>query len=145
MLAAYSKQRLPHLAHQQCSRLHFAMSRQPASGPIASLTCPALNSVLNAVALACCLFLLLLQASSAATAEDPTLDLSQLDVAAVMFDSAEPASFKHAVELVIGLSERAGESLPIVLIAAKDDLGMSNVSAATDALEACLLQCNSKV
>lgn len=40
-----------------------------------------------------------LQASSAATAEDPCLDLSQLDVAAVMFDSAEPSSFRHAVQV----------------------------------------------
>jgi hypothetical protein len=69
-----------------------------------------------------------LQASSAATADDPTIDLSQLDVAAVMFDSAEPSSFRQAVALVVGLSGRAGDSLPIVLIAAKDDLGMSNVS-----------------
>jgi hypothetical protein len=68
------------------------------------------------------------QASSAATADDPTIDLSQLDVAAVMFDSAEPASFRQAVQLVVGLSGRAGDSLPFVLIAAKDDLGMSNVS-----------------
>jgi hypothetical protein len=45
-----------------------------------------------------------------------------------MFDSAEPASFRQAVSLVVGLSGRAGDSLPFVLIAAKDDLGMSNVS-----------------
>jgi hypothetical protein len=45
-----------------------------------------------------------------------------------MFDSAEPASFRQAVQLVVGLSGRAGDSLPFVLIAAKDDLGMSNVS-----------------
>lgn len=32
------------------------------------------------------------------------------------------------LQLVVGLSERAGESLPFVLVAAKDDLGMSNVS-----------------
>jgi hypothetical protein len=38
------------------------------------------------------------QASSAATASDPCLDLSQLDVAAVMFDSAEPSSFRHALQ-----------------------------------------------
>uniref|UniRef100_A0A383VCR8 Mitochondrial Rho GTPase n=1 Tax=Tetradesmus obliquus TaxID=3088 RepID=A0A383VCR8_TETOB len=67
-----------------------------------------------------------LDASSAATADDPTVDLSQLDVAAVLFDSAEPASFRQAVALVTGLSGRAGDSLPFVLIAAKDDLGMSN-------------------
>jgi hypothetical protein len=72
------------------------------------------------------------QASSAATAVDPTVDLSQLDVAAVMFDSADPGSFRQAVELVVGLSGRAGESLPFVLIAAKDDLGMSNVSCSLD-------------
>jgi hypothetical protein len=73
-----------------------------------------------------------LQASSAATADDPTVDLSQLDVAAVMFDSAEPASFRQAVQLLVGLSGRAGDSLPFVLIAAKDDLGMSNVSNTVD-------------
>lgn len=32
------------------------------------------------------------------------------------------------LQVVVGLSERAGESLPFVLVAAKDDLGMSNVS-----------------
>jgi hypothetical protein len=32
------------------------------------------------------------------------------------------------LQLLVGLSERAGESLPFVLVAAKDDLGMSNVS-----------------
>lgn len=68
-----------------------------------------------------------LQASCAASAEDPSLPLSQLDVAAVMFDSAESSSFSHALQLLVSLSERAGESLPVVLVAAKDDLGMSKV------------------
>jgi hypothetical protein len=36
------------------------------------------------------------------------------------------------LQLVVGLSERAGESLPFVLVAAKDDLGMSNVSGRTE-------------
>eukprot|EP00879_Flechtneria_rotunda_P018544 GHRR01019458.1.p1 GENE.GHRR01019458.1~~GHRR01019458.1.p1 ORF type:complete len:275 (+),score=86.36 GHRR01019458.1:453-1277(+) len=65
------------------------------------------------------------EASSAATPDDPILDLSQLDVVAAMFDSAEPATFRHALKLIVGLSGKAGESLPFVLIAAKDDLGMS--------------------
>ena len=71
---------------------------------------------------------LFLQASSAASADDFTLDLSKLDVAAVVYDSAEAASFEHAVQLAIDISTAAGESLPVVLVATKDDLGMSNVS-----------------
>ncbi|KAF6252047.1 EF hand associated-domain-containing protein [Scenedesmus sp. NREL 46B-D3] len=80
--------------------------------------------------------LVLHEASSAATADDPTIDLSQLDVAGVMFDSAEPASFAHALALAVGLSGRAGDSLPFVLIAAKDDLGMSNVSGTAGLINA---------
>ncbi len=83
------------------------------------------------------------QASSAATAEDPMLDLSALDVAAVMFDCAEPASFEHAVQLLVGLSSNAGPSLPLLLVAAKDDLGMSSVRAeCARILCACLIICN---
>eukprot|EP00775_Hariotina_reticulata_P013161 gene13161-13291_t len=37
-----------------------------------------------------------------------------------------PIYSDKAVELVEGLSGRAGESLPFLIIAAKDDLGMSN-------------------
>jgi hypothetical protein len=71
------------------------------------------------------------------------LDLSALDVAAVMFDCAEPASFEHAVQLLVGLSSNAGPSLPLLLVAAKDDLGMSSVRAeCARILCACLMICN---
>jgi len=57
------------------------------------------------------------------------------------------------LQLVVGLSERAGESLPFVLVAAKDDLGMSNVSgphilqhhhASSVSLQPCCLGCRSR-
>lgn len=72
---------------------------------------------------------LLLQASSSATPSDPGLDLSRADVAVFVFDAADPTSFEAAQKLLVGISDAAGNTLPCVLVAAKDDLGLSSVSA----------------
>lgn len=45
------------------------------------------------------------------------------------------------LQLIVGLSERAGESLPFVLVAAKDDLGMSNVSCAIPSVQLVASSC----
>jgi hypothetical protein len=82
-------------ASQQCWQQQYTpcCSTRTAAAPV----CAVLTSVLTR-AVPCCV-ICCLQASSAATAEEPCLDLSQLDVAAVMFDSAEPSSFRHAVQV----------------------------------------------
>lgn len=54
-------------------------------------------------------------------------DLSRLDVAAVVYDSSDAASFASARALAEGVSTLAGEGLPVVLVAAKDDVGASPV------------------
>lgn len=69
--------------------------------------------------------LVLSEVSSAATPDDPMTDLSRYDVAAVVYDSSDAASFAAARDLAVGASSLAGEGLPVVLVAAKDDLGTS--------------------
>ncbi|KAI8463172.1 MAG: hypothetical protein J3K34DRAFT_527193 [Monoraphidium minutum] len=69
--------------------------------------------------------LVLTEVSSAAEPSDPMIDLSRVDVAAVVYDSSDPASFAAAAALAAGVSGLAGEGLPVVLVAAKDDVGSS--------------------
>eukprot|EP00798_Chlamydomonas_sp_ICE-L_P021336 gene21336-28272_t len=52
-------------------------------------------------------------------------DLSRCDVAAFVFDSRSPSSFQAAADMMAAVSSAAGESLPCLLVAAKDDLGMA--------------------
>ena len=53
--------------------------------------------------------------------------LAACDVAAVVFDSSELHSFHTAHRLLLRIAQAAGDTLPCVLIAAKDDLGMEPV------------------
>ena len=55
--------------------------------------------------------------------------LAACDVAAIVFDSSDLHSFRTAHRLLLRIAQAAGDSLPCVLIAAKDDLGMDQVSA----------------
>ncbi len=55
--------------------------------------------------------------------------MSRADVAVFVFDAADPASFEAAQKLLVGISDAVGNTLPCVLVAAKDDLGLSSVSA----------------
>ncbi|KAJ9519229.1 hypothetical protein QJQ45_017887 [Haematococcus lacustris] len=52
-------------------------------------------------------------------------DLARADVAAFVFDSSSRESFQAAVDLLVKVSSLAGETLPCVLVAAKDELVMS--------------------
>jgi Ras family protein T1 len=53
------------------------------------------------------------------------LDLKGCDVAAFLFDSSSEVSFQQARAMMEVVSSAAGESLPCVLVAMKEDLGMS--------------------
>lgn len=69
------------------------------------------SCVLHAVpcrVVSCWALLCIPQASSAATPDDPRVDLSQLDVAAVLFDSAEPSSFRQAQQVCVCVMFCAG-------------------------------------
>ncbi len=48
-------------------------------------------------------------------------------MAAFLFDSSSPGSFQSAAEMMAAVSTAAGDTLPCVLVAAKDDLGMAQV------------------
>ena len=63
--------------------------------------------------------------------ESPTAaeQLAECDVAAFVFDSTDLHSFRAAHRLLIRIAEAAGNGLPCVLVAAKDDLGMDQVCA----------------
>lgn len=63
--------------------------------------------------------------------ESPTAaeQLAECDVAAFVFDSTDLHSFRTAHRLLIRIAETAGNSLPCVLVATKDDLGMDQVCA----------------
>ncbi|KIY95142.1 hypothetical protein MNEG_12821 [Monoraphidium neglectum] len=50
------------------------------------------------------------------------IDLSRVDLAAIVFDSSDAASLSRAADLAAGVAEIAGESFPVVMIAAKADL-----------------------
>ncbi|GBF95707.1 hypothetical protein Rsub_08689 [Raphidocelis subcapitata] len=68
--------------------------------------------------------LVLVEVSSAAAPDDPMTDLRDADVAAVVFDAHDSASFATARALAAGLGAApGGEGLPVVLVAAKSDLG----------------------
>lgn len=54
--------------------------------------------------------------------------LEACDVAAFVFDGSNIESFRAAQELLVKVALLAGDSIPCVLIAAKDDLGISMVS-----------------
>lgn len=51
--------------------------------------------------------------------------MCSVDVAVVVFDSSDAASFAAARDLAVAASTAAGEGVPVVLVAAKDDLGAS--------------------
>ncbi|GBF89351.1 hypothetical protein Rsub_02229 [Raphidocelis subcapitata] len=69
--------------------------------------------------------LVLTEVAGTAAPDDPLTDLSRADVALVVYDSSDAASFAAARALAVGVSTAAGEGLPVVLVAAKDDLGSS--------------------
>ena len=48
-------------------------------------------------------------------------------MAVFMFDSSSPDNFRRAHNLLVAVSTWAGDTLPCLLMAAKDDLGMSQV------------------
>lgn len=54
--------------------------------------------------------------------------LAGTDVAVFMFDSTSLASFRTAHQLLLAVAQAAGDVLPCVFLAAKDDLGMSQVA-----------------
>lgn len=60
--------------------------------------------------------------------QNPTAVLEPCDVAAFVFDGSSIESFKAAHELLLKVAQLAQDALPCVLIAAKDDLGISMVS-----------------
>ncbi len=53
--------------------------------------------------------------------------LRQFDVAAFAFDSRTPASFEAAVALMVRVAEASRHTLPCVLLATYDHLGISQV------------------
>lgn len=62
--------------------------------------------------------------------EDPEALQDACDVAAFVFDGSNIESFKAALDLLLKLAHLADDTIPCVLIAAKDDLGISMVSSA---------------
>jgi Ras family protein T1 len=63
---------------------------------------------------------------AAAAAPGVLEQLARCDVALFAFDSSSAESFSAALELLLAASTAAGASLPCLLVAAKDDLAMSN-------------------
>lgn len=59
--------------------------------------------------------------------EDPQALQDACDVAAFVFDGSNIESFKAAQDLLLKLAQLADDTIPCVLIAAKDDLGISMV------------------
>lgn len=55
-------------------------------------------------------------------------ELAGNDVAAFVFDSSSPESFREAHLTLMRVAEASGNSLPCVFLAAKDDLAMPHVS-----------------
>lgn len=53
--------------------------------------------------------------------------LAATDFAVFVFDSTSLASFRTAHQLMLAVAQAAGDALPCVFLAAKDDLGMSQV------------------
>ena len=56
--------------------------------------------------------------------------LAATDFAVFVFDSTSLASFRTAHQLMLAVAQAAGDALPCVFLAAKDDLGMSQVGMA---------------
>ena len=60
--------------------------------------------------------------------DKPAALMESSDVAAFVFDGSSSESFQAAHQLLLKCAELAQDSLPCVLIAAKDELGISMVS-----------------
>lgn len=60
---------------------------------------------------------------------NPAAFTESCDVAAFVFDSSSVESFQAAHQLLLHCAELAQDNLPCMLIAAKDDLGISMVSS----------------
>ena len=67
---------------------------------------------------------------------NPVAFTASCDVAAFLFDSSSDESFQSARQLLLLCAGLAQDSLPCVLIAAKDDLGISMVQS-----QCCLALC----
>lgn len=57
--------------------------------------------------------------------------LAATDFAVFIFDSTSLASFRTGHQLMLAVAQAAGDALPCVFLAAKDDLGMSQVGFST--------------
>ena len=60
--------------------------------------------------------------------KSPAAFLESCDVAAFVFDGSSIESFKAAHQLLLQCADMAQDSLPCIMIAAKDDLGISMVT-----------------
>ena len=58
-------------------------------------------------------------------------DLASCDLGVVLFDSSSLHSVTAALQLLLSVTLAANNSLPCVMLAAKDDLGMSQVGSKT--------------
>ena len=61
------------------------------------------------------------------SSSDAAAELASCDVAAFVFDSSSPESFRETHIAMMRAAEASGNSLPCMLIAAKDDLTMPPV------------------
>ena len=69
------------------------------------------------------------EGDAAALLESPAAGdaLAAADVAAFVFDGSDAHSLRTAQRLLLRIATAAGDSLPCVLVATKDDAGMSRV------------------
>ena len=58
-------------------------------------------------------------------------DLASCDLGVFLFDSSSLQSMTEALQLLLSMTLVANNSLPCVMLAAKDDLGMSQVGSKT--------------
>ena len=58
-------------------------------------------------------------------------DLASCDLAILLFDSSSLESMTEALQLLLSVTLAANNNLPCVMLAAKDDLGMSPVRCKT--------------
>lgn len=68
------------------------------------------------------------EALLAAPAAPGPAALMAADLAVFVFDSTDVASLRAAMQLLQRAATAAGDALPCLLVAAKDDLGMAPVS-----------------
>ena len=61
------------------------------------------------------------------TAGGGAADLASCDLGVFLFDSSSLHSMTEALQLLLSVTSAANNSLPCVMLAAKDDLGMSQV------------------